>query len=148
MELKDFIRETLTQICEGVEESLVRARETGGYVNPATTANSKSNDSSHFANIGHGRNVFLVDFSVAVSVEENLDKNAHAKLKVASVLSLGVGGDVANKSSATNQISFKVPLALPVDPITQDELKAREKANAQRMQTTLNSLNSRARGVL
>ena len=130
MELKDFVKETLTQIAAGIDESLETVRESGGYVNPATTINSSVTDSSHFSSMKFGRNVFLIDFDVAVTVEEETGTNAEAKLKVASLLSLGAGGESGNRSSATNRISFKIPLALPVDPITEDELKKREKEQA------------------
>ena len=45
----------------------------------------------------------------------------------------GGGGESGNKSSATNRISFKVPLALPVDPITEEELKKREAAHVKQV---------------
>ncbi|PHS72712.1 MAG: hypothetical protein COB22_03795 [Cycloclasticus sp.] len=130
MELKEFVKETLTQISEGVQDSLASVRDSGGYVNPATRASTKTTDDSHFASMTHGRNVFLISFDVAVTVEEESGKDGHAKLKVASVFSAGGGGSKSNKSSSTNHISFKVPLALPVDPITEDELKTREAAAA------------------
>lgn len=137
MELKDFVRETLTQIAQGIQESLEPVREAGGYSNPAIRTQPKTTDSSHFASMGAGRNVFLVDFDVAVSVSEEAGSNAEAKLKVASFLSLGAGGDSSKQSSATNRISFKVPLALPVDPITEEELKSREAEAAKKSRERL-----------
>lgn len=144
MELKDFVKETLetlVQITQGVHESIVQVRESGGYTNPAVRAKAKSPDTSHFADIGFGRNVFLVDFDVAISVEEGTGTNAGAKLNVASLLSLNAGGESANKSTATNRISFKVPLALPVDPVTEEELKKREIAQAKQLKESLAQLN-------
>lgn len=145
MELKDFVKETLVQITQGVHESIVQVRESGGYTNPAVRTNTKSSDSSHFANLGFGRNVFLVDFDVAVSVEEGTGTNAGAKLNVASLLTLGAGGESANKSTATNRISFKVPIALPVDPVTEEELKKREIEQAKQMKENLEKLNQTSR---
>lgn len=46
MELKDFVKEALTQIAAGVDESLLSVRESGGYVNPATRTNTKATDGS------------------------------------------------------------------------------------------------------
>jgi hypothetical protein len=131
MELKDFVKESLTQIAQGINESIEEVRESGGYVNPASRVDTKNTDSSHFSALGEGRNVFLVDFDIAVSVEEKEGTKAEAKLKVASILSLGAGGNSDHKSSATNRISFKVPLALPVDPISANELVEREKKRKQ-----------------
>jgi len=132
MELKDFVKETLSQISEGIQESLAPVRNAGGYVNPATRINTKSTDSSHFASMDAGRNVFLVDFDVAVTVTEETGTNAKAKLSVASLVDLSAGGNSGNVSSSTNRISFKVPLAMPVDQITHDELKKRESEQARK----------------
>ncbi|NQY89513.1 MAG: hypothetical protein HRT51_17560 [Colwellia sp.] len=126
MELKDFVKEALVQIASGVEESIAAVRESGGYVNPAVKIDISKSDGSHFSSLGNGQNVFLIDFDVAVTVEEETGTNAEEKLKVASLLSLGAGGKSANKASATNRIHFKVPLGLPVDPVTSEELKNRE----------------------
>jgi hypothetical protein len=142
LELKDFVRETLTQISEGVQESLVAVRKSGGYVNPATRTNAKNTDSSHFSSMQNGQQVFLVDFDVAITVEEDTGTNAHAKLKVASILSLGVGGESGNKSSATNHISFKVPMALPVDSVTQEELKKGEQEQSRKLQNSIDAFNN------
>lgn len=139
MELKDFVKETLVQIASGVNESIAAVRESGGYVNPAAKIDISKSDGSHFSSLSTGQNVFLIDFDVAVTVEEETGTNAEAKLKVASILSLGAGGKSANKASATNRISFKIPLGLPVDPVTSEELKNREAENARKTRATLQS---------
>jgi hypothetical protein len=90
----------------------------------------------------NGQQVFLVDFDVAITVEEDTGTNAHAKLKVASILSLGVGGESGNKSSATNHISFKVPMALPVDSVTQEELKKGEQEQSRKLQNSIDAFNN------
>ena len=145
MELKDFVKETLTQISQGVQESIAEVRDAGGYVNPATRTNTKNTDSAHFGSMPNGQNIFLVDFDVAVSVEEDMGGNAEAKLKVASVLSIGGGAETSTKNSATNQISFKVPIAIPVDPISENDLKERESAQARRTQQMIDNLNNSRR---
>ena len=142
MELKDFVKETLTQIAQGVQESIIPVQESGGYVNPATRTNTKNTDNSHFASMPNGQNIFLVDFDVAITVEEDVGANAEAKLKVASFLSIGGGGDTSNKNSATNHISFKVPLAIPVDPISESGLKNREAEQSRKTQAMMDKMNS------
>lgn len=134
MELKEFITQTLIQISEGVKESIEPVRQSGGYTNPAVNTSPRKTDESHFGNID-GTNIFLIDFNVAITVEENTGIDAAAKLNVASLLSLGAAGVSENKNSITNQIAFKVPLTLPVDPITYEEYLEREK-NRQRGSAT------------
>lgn len=140
MDLKEFVKETLIQISAGVQESLIAVRQTGGYVNPATRINVTNTDSSHFSSMQNGRQVFLVDFDVTITVEEETGTNAQAKIKVASILSLGAGGESGNKNSAINKISFKVPMALPVDPITEEELKNREAKQAKKQKESISKL--------
>jgi hypothetical protein len=133
MDLKEYIKETLTQIAEGIQSSLEPVRDAGGFVNPAAETSVKISDTAHFANIGEGRNVFLIDFDIAVSVEETTGTNAAAKLKVASLLSLGAGGNSGNISSATNRVSFKVPMALPTDPVSTAELQQKKVEQQERI---------------
>jgi len=140
MELKDFVKETLSQIAAGVHESIPNVREAGGLVNPAVRTNTKTTDPSHFANFGPGRSVFLVDFDVAITVEEGSGTSAQAKLNVASLLTLKAGGESGNRSSATNRINFKVPLAMPVDPISEGELKDKEATDAKKVKESLNKM--------
>jgi len=144
MELKEFVKKTLTQIAAGVEESLESVRDSGGYVNPATRTNTKISNNTHFASMPNGSNVFLIDFDVAITVDDKAGTGAEAKLKVASFLSLGVGGDSENKSSSTNRISFQVPLALPVDPISENELKSRDAEQKRKSQEFENRSRNKA----
>lgn len=137
MDLKDFVKETLSQIAAGVNESIPQVREAGGLVNPAVRTNTKTTDPSHFANLGTGRSIFLVDFDVAVTVEEDSATNAEAKISVATLLSLKTSGESGNRSSFTNRIGFKVPLALPVDPISEEQLKTKEADDSRKLHESL-----------
>jgi len=126
VELKEFIKESLIQIAEGIEAAQTEVRDCGGFVNPAHRTNSKESHQSHFGSLSNGQNIFLVDFNVAVNVAEDSGTNASAKIKVASLLELGAGGKSNNSSSASSKIEFKVPLALPVDSISEENLKAQD----------------------
>lgn len=123
MELKEFIKEALVQISEGIEAAQTEVRDCGGFVNPAHRASTKTSDTSHFGAVGNGKNIFLVDFDVSISVVEGTETDAQAKLNVASLLSLGAGGKSEQNSTATNKISFKVPIALPTDSVSEEQLK-------------------------
>jgi hypothetical protein len=121
MDLKEFVKETLVQITAGVRDAQAEVRTLGGIVNPATLSRSEGGG-SYFSSVDDMHHVFLVDFDVAVTVSENTGTNAQAKLNVATLLSLGAGGQSANSSAATNRLTFKVPLALPLDEPTQAKL--------------------------
>jgi len=130
MDLKEFVKETLVQITAGVRDAQGEVRSLGGIVNPATLSRTDG-AGSYFSTIDDVHHVFLVDFDVAVSVTENTGTNAGAKLNVATFLTLGAGGQSANSSAATNRLTFKVPLALPLDEPTRSKLVAEiERAKA------------------
>ncbi|MBN8716747.1 MAG: hypothetical protein J0H95_07200 [Xanthomonadales bacterium] len=121
MDLKEFVKETIVQIASGVREAQEAVRPLGAIVNPASLAPAPGGG-SYFATIQDMHHVFLVDFDVAVSVSETAGTNASAKLNVATLLSLGAGGQSGNSTAATNRLSFKVPLALPLDEPTRARL--------------------------
>ena len=126
MELKEYVKETISQIAAGIEAAQTEVRDCGGFVNPAHRVNPKDSDDSHFGVINTGQNIFLVDFDVAVTVVEESGADASAKLQVASLLKIGGGVETSASSSATNKISFKVPLALPVDSVSEEQLKEQD----------------------
>ena len=140
MELKDFVRETLAQIAAGVEAAQTEVRDAGGFVNPAHRTGKEERDKSHFGALTSGQNIFLVDFDVTVSVVEATETEGKAKLNVAGLISLGTGGQSSASSTATNRISFKVPLAMPVDAVSADELKNEDAALAERRRKQAESI--------
>ena len=67
-----------------------------------------------------------------MSVIDATETEGRAKLNIAGFVSLGTGGQSNASSTATNRISFKVPLAMPVDAVSADELKQHDQALAER----------------
>ena len=125
MELSEFVKQSLIQIVSGVKASQDEIQSQGGYANPAVYASSPSNASTtHFGSVGDGQNVLLVDFDVAVTVTETMEGGVGGKLSVASFFNVEAGGKGSTASEATSRIQFKVPLALPVDPITKQKLES------------------------
>jgi hypothetical protein len=115
MELKEFVKETLVQISEGVKESQDSVRTIGGYVNPTVTYAQGKPELVYFGETALGHHTFLVDFDVAVVVAEKKAAEGGAKLAVASFLSIGGSGSSDAESKSTSRVKFKVPLALPYD---------------------------------
>lgn len=110
MELKDFVRESLKQIVQGVNEAQEPVRNHGGYINP--TALPRGKTESHFGEfLPSGQQVFLVEFDVAVTVNENTGTHAEAKLQVATFLSLGAGGK-SGDASCIEQLQVDIQLRL------------------------------------
>src|SRR5665213_3277046 len=115
MDLSTFITASLLQIAEGVKDAQDRARAAGGYINPAANM-GKTND-AYFGSMVSGAPVFLVDFDVAVMATEAADIEGGAKLQVAGIFSVGGSGASTTRSETTSRIHFKVPMALPEDPV-------------------------------
>ena len=147
MELKEFIRETLAQIAAGVEAAQTEVRDAGGFVNPAHRTGKQEQDKSHFGSLTSGQNIFLVDFDVTVTVIEATETEGKAKLNVAGLLNLGTGGQSNASSTATNRISFKVPLAMPVDAVSLEELQRQDQALAERRRRQTEQIRAHNQGT-
>ena len=147
MELKEFIRETLAQIAAGVEAAQTEVRDVGGFVNPAHRAGKLEHDKSHFGSLTSGQNIFLVYFDVTVTVIEATETEGKAKLNVAGLLNLGTGGQSNALSTAINRISFKVPLAMPVDAVSLEELQRQDQALADRRRRQTEQIRAHNQGT-
>jgi hypothetical protein len=109
MELKDFIKQSLIQITDGVKEAQENIKDSGAYINP---------EGFHAGeNLRHGynkeyRHVQKVKMSIAVNVVENSELKGGAG--IISVISLGLSGKITDVNSTTNRLEFEIPISLPV----------------------------------
>ena len=147
MELKEFICETSSQIAAGVQASQTEVRDAGGFVNPAFREGKQVQDNTHFGVLTSGQNIFLVDFDVTVSVIEATETEGKAKLNVAGFMSLGTGGQSNASNTSINRISFKVPIAMPVDTISAEELKKQDEAQTERRKRDSERISQHNRGI-
>ena len=113
MDLQEFVTQTLLQITKGVQQAQEPARQLGGHVNATTTSAQKGD--SILGQMANGQHVSLVSFDVALSVSESGSAGGGARLAVASFFSTGVEGTTKNAQESTSRVSFKVPLALPIE---------------------------------
>ncbi|PSV89359.1 hypothetical protein [Photobacterium iliopiscarium] len=136
MDLKDFIDQTLDQITEGVFVAQEKVRARGGFVNPALR------DSASVQAMHCGHTIQSVSFDVAITVQEDSSNSAGAKLSVASFFK--ADGEVLSKemNSVTSKVSFKVPLALPIDKLSLDELINKEKQDTDNKQRVFDEANN------
>lgn len=117
MELKDFVRETLSEIASGVAEA--QAEQQGALINPRIKSQESSDSKIALAEDGAGRGIQggrildYVEFDIAVTV----DKNTETKGKISvlfGALNLSSGGASENKDSSTSKVRFKVPISFSV----------------------------------
>lgn len=146
MDLKDFVRETLSQITEGVREAQDGVQGAGGFVNPAFRPSKINDPESHFGLMPDGQNIFMVNFDVAVSVVEGTQTDADARLQVAGFIKLGAGGASEESATTTNRVSFKVPLALPVDTVSAEGLKEKDERKRKKREAETRAVDEFNRG--
>jgi len=112
MDLSKFISTTLVQIATGIEaaQSELKEKELDAIVN----TNITKNQSGDLVTGGKRRSVEIVEFDVAVLVNEGTETNAGVGLKVASLLSLEAGGKSNNTNGSESRIKFKIPMSYPM----------------------------------
>ena len=120
MELKDFVKESLCQIAEGILEASKALDQTNAIVNPEniivnseqSQAYGRTRPSNGHVQPNDSRVVEKVDFDVAVSVQEGSTTNAGIKVAIMSV-GLGAGGKSEASSGYESRIKFSIPMVFP-----------------------------------
>lgn len=116
MELKEFIKQSIIQITEAIVESNEVLKDKGAIVNPGriqvNSGNSQSygresNDPIHSRRIAH-----KIEFNVAVTVSDEQQGGARAKISVMS-LNVGAEGKVSYANISESRINFMVPILYP-----------------------------------
>ena len=104
MELKDFIRDTINQICEGIGLAKLDQSKHGNM--PVAPARVFSAEDPAGKEINHQENI---TFDVSVVIEEQKGKQGDVKISVLSCVV--AGGELGKKSTqqTTQRIQFSVP---------------------------------------
>ena len=108
MELKDFIKQTLVEITNGVKEAQEEIKDSGAYINPEGLHRGEHLELGYE---GRYRHIQKVKMSVSVNAVENSELKG--KAGIISVISLGVSGKVSDVNSISNRIEFEIPISIP-----------------------------------
>ncbi|WP_296994238.1 hypothetical protein [Thalassospira sp. UBA1131] len=116
--LKDFVKETLTEIVDAMSEFANERGNTGASPNPSLL-HSKAQAHDHFfvgkfnADKDRYDLIMPVSFDVAVSAADTSNSAVGAGIKVVSFLK--ADGTINSETTATsaNRVQFTVPLQLP-----------------------------------
>lgn len=108
MELKDFIRETLEQIIEGVSCAKKAIEKHGGTINPTSVSFRRDGDWNNYTS-GMPQNV---EFDVGLSAIDKKGSVEGIGVFLGSV-SLGKKNDQGIEHTAVTRVRFSVPLVLP-----------------------------------
>lgn len=113
MDLKEFIKIALTDIIETVKET---QDEVKGYATIVPFVGMGNKESSVQMKSGIAK-ISSIDFDVAVSsgTKENGQNDSEARIKVAGIFNIGIGGREGAEKNAQHisRIRFSIPVLLP-----------------------------------
>lgn len=116
MDLKDFIKATVSGIIEASIELQREHGKAGVVVNPLQSSDEASevfDPNDPYAK----QRVQLVSFDIAVTVGSESAGKGSAALKIASVVDIGGGGGHSKTAQEVSRVQFSLPVALPsADP--------------------------------
>lgn len=120
MDLRNFIKETLVQIAQGVEDAREALKDSTAIVNPRNVAGASSGggDSKVYGYVVEEESkvyrqaIQSISFDVAVSVANGTETKGGIGLVVGPV-ALGSNGKTDATNSSQSRIQFRVPMALP-----------------------------------
>jgi hypothetical protein len=117
VELKDFIKESLVQINQAIEESNEALKDSDAIINPGCIQINSENSQaygrqSYKAEHDELRVVQKVDFDVAVYAQDDQKAGGGAKISIASI-SLGADAEVKYSSKSVSRLVFSIPVVYP-----------------------------------
>lgn len=127
MDLKDFIKNTITSISEAVLESQNELSDKGVIVNPEKVEIGKNGEK--LLRSDGWRYIQNLDFDILVAAEDGDDVKGGAGLKVAGVISIGGDVNESSKNQTSNKIKFTIPVAFPTNE-TPEQYKSGKKPSS------------------
>lgn len=114
MDLKDFIKTTISSISIAIIESQQELNDKGVIVNPEKVEIAKNGDK--LLRSDGWRYIQNLDFDILVGVEEQKDGGGKGELKVAGILNIGGGISEQSINQNQNRIKFSIPVAFSTTP--------------------------------
>jgi hypothetical protein len=105
MELKDFVKGTISDIALAIKELNDEKSNIGLLVNPNNYDQIKANE---FLFIGDGRLVKDVEFNLSISASDTTEAGGSLKI---NVLKAGISNEANNSTVST--IRFSIPVVFP-----------------------------------
>lgn len=121
MELKEFIKETLLDVANGIEEANSELKSINSFV-AGDNIKRIGEETIKIAMGADGQEHLISDikFDIAVTISESGKKEGGGHI---SVLPIKIGGKLQNEnlSTVTSKLQFSIPLALPFKPVADYE---------------------------
>lgn len=109
--VKDFVRETLEQVTEAVVE-FGDGTKYGATANPFVGIPTKDGAQLGIISEYGGQPTVIVNFDLAVTIEESGKVEGGAGLKIATLVELGGKGSEESTSKSVSRVQFALPLRL------------------------------------
>lgn len=110
MELKDFVKESLTQIATGIMEAQEELKGSNCLINPAGFINKNGQ-------VQHEYNDQLLSIqNVKMSISVSVTKASETKVGLSvlsTIANFGLSDKDSKNDNITNRIEFSVPISLP-----------------------------------
>lgn len=118
MQLKEFVQQTLIQICQGIAEAQKDCDLNGALINPIGIINSGTRMEVHRGSAGRNLPLPVSNVSIEAAIEGVSSDTAggHAGINV-SFAGVNLGGDHADSLSTVNRVSFSVPVVFPISQV-------------------------------
>ncbi|UAB85717.1 hypothetical protein INR75_06805 [Zunongwangia sp. SCSIO 43204] len=113
MELKEFIKEVLTEVIAGVSEAQEEIKKSGSTAIINATQNSAMGTKSSTKIVLNKREVCPIEIDVAVSVGDTTDTKKKGGINVIKMLEAGGEKNMQTVSSTTSRIKFSIPVVYP-----------------------------------
>ena len=111
MDIKDFVKESLMQIAESINEANIELIDKGTYVPTGNMVGEgvlfsviKDSGTRHF---------IKVEFDLAVTVSQENNTFGGGGLSIASLANVGIKGEDKEGKEEISRIKFMIPMALP-----------------------------------
>lgn len=114
MDISEFIKETIRQVCDGITWASRDCSQSGVIVNPAISVGENGDFfiPKKPSSIAMQRRVQKIDFDIAVEATETTEKSGQAGVAIHVVSGKG-NYSKGQTSSTISRISFSVPICLP-----------------------------------
>ncbi|CAE6900266.1 hypothetical protein [Paraburkholderia domus] len=109
MNLSEFVKEVLTEIVTGVRSA--QQAEGGAFIVPSGDGGHHYAKHDRFASQARIKST-IVDFDIALTVEDSSKAGASGGLKVWSI-GANAAGERASKDTTVSRVQFAVPILLP-----------------------------------
>ena len=111
MDIKEFVKESLLQLAESINEANAELEERGAYIPSGDMIGEgvlftevKGTKTRHFVK---------VEFDLAVTVSQEQASNGGGGLSIASFANLGVKSESKEGKVDVSRIKFMIPMVLP-----------------------------------